>query len=469
MRYTYIIYLLLAAAQAAPAQAVLTLDEVFRRVRQNHPLARQADLLPGTAAADLLKAKGGFDPKLFGDYSSKIFSDKTYYALGEYGAKLPTWFGLELKAGFNTATGSFLNPESNLPSAGQAVAGFGWTLGRGLLMDERRADLLQARAGLRLANFEKRLILNDLHLAAAKSYWAWAVAETQLEIYGQALQRAQERLDGIRESWRQGDKPAIDTLEAFLLVQTRQFDLTEAQLAARNARIELNFFLWESPLEPASQSAIWAAPAVFAFAGANAKLDVEKLEQEMLAQHPAILATQVKLEQLTIERRLKKENRKPQLDLNYNLLGSGWRFFPDADSGGPTDFLGNNTKFGVQLSYPILNRKARGDLQKTDLKIEQTSVGLAQKTTEQLNKLRLYASELETLARQSRLFGDMVSNYRTLLEAEQEKFRLGESSVFLLNSREQKLLEAQVKWAKVLGEYQKTAASLQWAVGKLGE
>ena len=450
------------------AQNTLTLEEVFDRVRRNHPVARQAGLLTGLASAELLKARGGFDPKLFGDYSGKVFQDKTYFSIGEYGVKLPSRLGLEFKAGYNTASGNYLNPESTLPSDGQAVLGLRWTLGRGLLLDDRRADLLVAKAGLRLAEYEKRLVFNDLFFSAARAYWAWVVADAQAGIYEQALNRAQERLTGIRESWVQGDKPAIDTLEAFLLVQSRELDLTDARLAARNARIELNFFLWNNPGEAGSQDTAWTPPVVFTFTQTAPLPDPGQLERELPAGHPALLATQVKLEQLSVERRLIAENRKPQLDLDYNFLGSGWQFFPES-TGSAADLLGNNVKFGVQFSYPLLNRKVRGDLQKTDLKIEQTRQNLVQKSAEQVNKLRLYVSELNTLAAQARLYGDMTENYRRLLEAEQEKFRIGESSVFLLNSREQKLLDTQAKWAKVLGEYQKAAAGVQWAMGSLGQ
>jgi len=50
----------------------------------------------------------------------------------------------------------------------------------------------------------------------------------------------------------------------------------------------------------------------------------------------------------------------------------------------------------------------------------------------------------------------MTQNYSALLEAEKTKFSIGESSVFLLNSRENKLFEAQ---EKLLETRSKTAVS----------
>jgi len=39
---------------------------------------------------------------------------------------------------------------------------------------------------------------------------------------------------------------------------------------------------------------------------------------------------------------------------------------------------------------------------------------------------------------------ELIKQYETLLNAEQRKFSVGESSVFLLNSREQKYLESKM-------------------------
>ena len=74
---------------------------------------------------------------------------------------------------------------------------------------------------------------------------------------------------------------------------------------------------------------------------------------------------------------------------------------------------------------------------------------------------------MATLERQIRLSTDMLQNYEDLLQAENEKFRIGESSVFLLNSREQKLIAARKKWLKQKAEYEKARAGRLWAAGQL--
>ncbi len=437
------------------------------RVLNDHPVARQADLFRDQARAGLLRAKGGFDPKAYADLHGKNFKDKSYYQYAEAGVKVPLGLGLELKGNYNQASGTFLNPESTLPDAGQVAAGISWSLGQGLMLDERRFTLRQSRIGLEQGDAERSLILNDLLLEAAKAYWNWVVAANMLEVYDEALRQAQIRHEALRESLLQGDKPAIDTLETYIQVQNRRLDTNFARIDWQNAALLLCNFLWTDQGTPAQPAQLPAPPSLLT-AGALSPTppDTAALLQLARTQHPETRLYRVKQTLLDVERQWKREKRKPVLDLNYSLLGNGWQFFPTAGDEG-FGVLANDIKWGVEFSYPLPNRKARGDWQVTQIKIEQTDLLFKQKNTEIENKVRQYWNERDNLLAQIDLFRSVTENYRTLLDAETEKFRFGESSVFLINTREQRWLDARVKYLKLLSEYQKIEAGLQWAAGQL--
>ena len=114
----------------------------------------------------------------------------------------------------------------------------------------------------------------------------------------------------------------------------------------------------------------------------------------------------------------------------------------------------------------MLFRKERGGLQLAELKIMDAELGLSQKRQEIANKINAYQNELANLRQQIILATDMRDNYARLLAGENDKFRLGESSVFLVNSRENKLIDAQLKLAKLQAEARKTEAGLRWAAGQ---
>ncbi len=437
-----------------------------QQVLQFHPLIRQADLQQEQARAALLRARGGFDPKIFAEQTGKTFNGKTYFQYTEAGLKYPTWAGLELKGSYNLASGYFLNSESKLPEAGQALFGFNWTLGQGLLFDERRASLEMANLGLNMGAAERLAARNDLMYEAAKAYWTWTYAQNAVSIVTDALKQAQVRHDALRQSFFQGERSAVDTLETFIQVQTREVDLQFALNDALNASLGLGVFWWTENGNQALPAGL-AAPELWTQTGAQLQ-PAQDLLRSALASHPELKIYRTKLQQLSVERKLKREKLKPILDVNYNLLGNGWSFFPTATAEGPA-VLANDVKWGVQFSYPILNRKARGDWQVTRIKMAQIDLEIQQKQQSIIAKVQQYGNDLENLRTQTDLFRNMAANYRTLLDAENVRFSIGESSVFLVNTREQRWLDAQLKYLKLLSEWKKAEAGLQWSAGILGE
>ncbi len=439
------------------SQQIWSPDAFLQQVRSNHPVAKQATLLTPEGEAALLAARGGFDPKVYGDWERKSFDGKNYFNIAEGSVKLPTWYGIEGKLGYNYATGINLSPEHKLPADGQAVLGASVTLLQGLVIDERRAGLFQARILQRANVAEQRLLMNELLYEAAKAYWNWSLADAWVRTYEEAVRNAEIRLDGIRGSWEQGDRPAIDTLEALIQVQDRRLELNAAQLHFRNARLALQNFNWENGRAVAVDSTLRPQPLADGLL-----IDAISLApaDTLAAQHPQVQGYRFKLESLDVERRLKREALKPRLDVSYNLLGDGFDLSPDNG-----DFFLQNYKWGVQAGFPLFFRKERGGLQLAELKIMDAALGLTQKQQEIRNKIIAYQNELANLRQQINLANAMRDNYARLLTGENEKFVLGESSVFLVNSRENKLIEAELKLAKLQAEARKTEAGLRWAAG----
>ena len=62
-----------------------------------------------------------------------------------------------------------------------------------------------------------------------------------------------------------------------------------------------------------------------------------------------------------------------------------------------------------------------------------------------------------------------MANYQSLVKAEESRFELGESSLFLINSREIKALEAAEKLIDLKTYFLKTTVSLQAFAGILSE
>jgi outer membrane protein TolC len=448
---------------AQPSDSLLLLNDFLSIVRQNHPLARQADNLNRSAAAEMLAARGGFDPKLYGEYGQKFFDDKNYFSLGEFGLKAPTRYAAELKAAYATSEGTFLNESDRLPSAGQAILGISMPLVQGLLLDERRANLLRARQTREMNRAERSLLLNDLYFDAIATYWKWAAVARQRDVFAEALRISEIRFQNIKVSFEQGDRMAMDTLESFIQVQDRQFQLNEAQLELQAVTAKLANFLWDDNFQlmrfPQNQRGENPASPQLDNPWTDLVLR-DNLIQTLSATHPALRMYEAKLAQLDVERRLKREKLKPKLNLDYNFLGNGTAF--------ATPF-NDNYKWGISFGSSTLFRAERGDVQLAKIKIENTQLLRDQKTAELQNKLRIALAEWDNAQAQNILYQQTVDNYARLVQLENTRFELGESTLFLVNSREMKLYEAQIKLAKVQADLRVVRASIDWALGRLGE
>jgi hypothetical protein len=58
--------------------------------------------------------------------------------------KKPVWIGPDIKIGYEKNTGQFVSDDSETPNDGLLYTGISLPIGRGILIDERRAALKQA-------------------------------------------------------------------------------------------------------------------------------------------------------------------------------------------------------------------------------------------------------------------------------------------------------------------------------------
>ncbi len=459
-----------APAQNPDSLVSLLYEDFMQMVKENHPLSVNANLLLDQAEANMQRSKGAFDPKLKFQLNQKNFDDKLYYDNSGGMLEVPTVSPVELKAAYLQSDGVFLNPENNLPAAGQFLAGIKVKLLQGMMTDTRRTALRQAEVLRDLNAARRRELLNDLLLRAGFRYYDWMFRYNELIIREEALNLAEIRFEATREQYIQGDKPGVDTLEAYLQLQSRTFDLQRTKSQLIDARFALSDFLWSDRGTPALLSGTVSAPEIdLDINSPELFVDGQLLLMDPPINHPSLDIYRSKLDQLDLERRLKREYLKPKLDAEYNLLGDGSNFNPDVKEG-ESNFgalVNDNYKFGINFAFPIFLREARGSLALTDIKIDQTDLELDNKQLSLANKFNSLQQQYLLIQDQLRTQRQMVVNYRSLLEAERIKFDIGESSLFLINSREVKLIESQIKALKMDIKLRETGLKLQWAGGLL--
>ena len=77
-------------------------------------------------------------------------------------------------------------------------------------------------------------------------------------------------------------------------------------------------------------------------------------------------------------------------------------------------------------------------------------------------KIETYKNEMLNYYKQIDLSRNNLQNYRKLLYAEETRYSNGESSLFLINSRENKVIEAQEKFISIRTKFLKSFNKLKW-------
>jgi outer membrane protein TolC len=446
---------------AQDSSRVLGLSDFLKIVREFHPLGKQANLRIEYGEQNLKANRGAFDPYVYGDLYQKYFDDKQYYDLLNAGMKIPTWFGIEIDAGYEQSDGNFVNPQRGTPANGLVYAGISIPIGQDLFIDQRRADLRKAQVYQEITKAEQQILLNDLFKDAISAYWEWVGAARKYTIYQEGKALALTRYRAITRAAIIGESPAIDTLEAYIEYQNRTISLQDAVLDYRNANAQLEVFLWNQDGIPLELSVNVSPPQTDDF---DSSLDVNLMRKHLdslLSNHPKMAKNELYLDQLNIQRKLDLERLKPKFDLKYNAINEPLN--GDIVQG----YSMNNYNWGVSFKMPIFLRKERGQLQKTNIHImEQQYANDQMVRTIGLN-VNAALNIWETTQEQLSGYSTIVKSTNRLLQAEQQKFEAGESSLFLVNSREWSYINTQVKFVDLLMKSQKAFMNIEYQLGRL--
>lgn len=431
-------------------QTILTLPEYLAWVIQDHPESKNARLLEEAGNAQWLQAKGLLDPVLSSKWKDKFYDGKNYYQRSETQLAFQSAYALGLVAQWDVNNGDYLDPEAYTGKDGLMALGVSLPLLQGLFFDETRLALRRAEQIQAMSVLEKQMALNELLFQSTMLYLDWYIAEQRVQMQQEMMDAASVRLNAVRTRFIVGDRPAIDTLEAFAQWQSRGIAWQEAQLFSIKSRLAMTAFLPEfnekKNILSLSLVPDKALPGLMPTYGLT--LDM----QNWLTEHPMLLWYKSKARLLEWEEKWKREKLKPKLNVEYHLLNK------ELVSEG-ADFSLQNYRWGVQFAFPLFVRDARGQLQMQRIKQLENENDLSLKTNSIAQKARALEQQ-ERIVRDQRDKSMANANYYKLLwEAEQQRLAMGESSVFMVNQRENtwidqrlKALDYEQKWMQTKAE-----------------
>jgi len=452
----FVLIFLLFQSGFAQDSLKISANEFISVVKRYHPLALKYRLQNTMAEAEIMRARGNFDPVLAGKLGEKNIDGTRYYEQRNAALEIPTWYGIEVNGSYNYLDGEKLNPSDT--RGGLYQFGITVPLAKNLLYDKRRAMLDQAKFAQKMTEAEQAVLTNDLLLEAENTYWEWVQNYEVYKLKSEIVNINKERLKLTKKTFEYGEKPAIDTVEALSQLQSFELQQQDAFLNFVKSTRQLQLFLWKENQQfyelpemiyPAADLSAHPAYTDFEFL-------IDEVNSRPLNTHFSVLYYRQKQNILESERRLKWQSFLPKIDFTYNF------FSKENYRANYLPLFDNNFQYGLKLEIPIFQREARANYRIAKIKLMQNELNTDVKRRELNVKIETYKSEILNYHTQISLSENNLQNYRRLLNAEETRYSNGESSLFLINSRENKVIEAQEKFISVRTKFLKSFNKLKW-------
>jgi len=454
-----------AADPSRSAQSVPYPFAVFvGQVLADHPVVRQAELVAEDTRQQLRTAWGAFDPTISASWDQKRFTGTPYYSYADASIKIPTPIGSDIKVSLERASGVYISNDRRTPAVGLLSAGISVPLGQRLLTDERRTALTQAQAVRDAGVADRRTLLNNLLVTAARTYGNWYEQWQRLAIAREGVALATFRLSATRERVRNGDNPPIDTLEASLEVARREVQALEAGAAYYAAWLSLNALLWDATGAPV-QLADTVAPVLDGVRADGItpmdSLQIAQWVETARRTNPQLQRLVAEVSVTEAQRRLVSQQRIPFAEASVAALAARGDGLSLGDRFGDDD----SYKAELNIRSSLLYLKEMGRYGSALARAESRRVERDRVARDVENAVWIAANELHVLREIVVQQSANVERLAVLRDAEQVRFENGESTLLIVNLRERAVLDEAVRLAQLEARVAAARATLAAAIG----
>lgn len=435
-------------ASAAPG-----LERVLRPVVAQYPAILAAEQEREVAAGEQQYARGNFDPYIKG---KGAWVPEGHYPTRRFEAFVnqPTYaWGTSVFAGYRYGQGHFAvyDGKAETLDRGEFRAGVTVPLLRDGYVDPKRAGLWTSRLAPQIAEAsvgEKKI---EIVRSVTLKYWSWVESGHALRIARYLLKLAEDRNAGIKERVERGDLAEIEYADNQRAILSRKSAIVSLERVAQGNAIELGFYL--KGLTDAPDIAPDAAVPPLPEPAPEREHVLEREVDEALGRRPDIARIVAQQEQLKIELSLARNQVVPELDFTAMVA---------KDLGhGPERLEPLEVELGLVLDVPLTARSARGKRAQVTAKRAKLSLQAAvlrNRISADIND----AMVAEATARERLgLARTELSLARRLAAAERDAFLLGNSTLLVVNLREQAVADAALKEVTALADYQRAAAVFQ--------
>lgn len=336
---------------------------------------------------------------------------------------------------------------------------------RGAGTEVNLASLRQARVATQISEYEFRGFSEALVAVVEETYWDYALARRQIEIFEESLKVAEQQLREIEEMISVGRLAETEITAAQAEIAVQQQGLIGAKGNAETARLRLLRLLnpsssrmWDLEVKLTEEPRL---PEVV--------LDPVQLHVEIaLRLRPEINQAKLGVKSNELEIVKTKNGLLPKMDFFITLGKTGYAdSFGSSVSNITDDYY--NVLAGVAFQYPLRNRDADARYRRSMLRKDQ---GLeAVDNLEQLVELEVRTGYIEVTRSREQIIASSASRrlQEEKLRIETEKLRVGRSTAFLVSQAQRDFLTSQITEIIAVANYLKALVALYRLEGSLLE
>jgi outer membrane protein TolC len=448
----------------------LTIIEAIVAALGNNKSLRIEKLSPALRRESVKQAKAAFDPSLSAgaSYSRSRTKDddsdsRSYSSGADVGISKHMPSGTDINAGLATS-----RSWGELYSDSHAT-GLDITITQALLQgrDPRAnlASLHQAKLDVEVSLYELRGFTESLVAQVETTYWDYALAKRQIEIYTGSLKLAEQQLSETRERVKVGKLAETELAAAQAQVALRKEDLINARSNLEKTRLKLLRLL-----NPPGDN-LWDREIVLKNEPAVPDVTLDKVEAHVavaMMMRPDLNQATLSLKRGELEVVQTKNGLLPRLDLFVTLGKTGYAesFHGSVDGFNRGSY---NWSASLSLEYPLGNRAAKARQRQAVLNLEQARESI--ENLRQLVQVDVRSAYIEVNRAKEQVSATAATRklQEETLRTETEKFRVGKSTTFLVAQAQRDLVASQVSEIQAIVMYLKALVELFRLEGSLLE
>jgi outer membrane protein TolC len=336
---------------------------------------------------------------------------------------------------------------------------------RGIGTEVNLARVRQAGLDTRASQYELRGFTESLVSSVEQTYWDYALARRQIEIVTESLKVAEQQRKEAEIRIKVGKLPEIELAAAQAEVALRREALIEARSTLEQTHLLLLRLL--NPPGPA----FWERHVVLRDRPVIPDTRLDDVESHVgvaLRMRPDLNQARLQIQRGALEIVQTKNGLLPRMDLFVSLGKTGY-----ADSFGDSiedlDGKGYDVLAGVTFDYSLGNRAPRARHRRALLDRDQSVEAL--ENLVQLVEVDVRSAFIEVNRAREQVAATTATRRfsEETVRAEQEKFRVGKSTSFLVGRAQRDLLVSQIAEVRAVANYLKAFVELYRLEGSLLE